>query len=490
VAVVLIVGLTIWCLVDVRRRGEIIPGRIESHSTDFTVYTTAGAAFFDGRDPYRVTSPRGWYYLYPPIFALLVSPLAGLDSKSQVVVWFIVSVALAFGCYAESRRLWRLLVACDAAQYGASFVHCKWTLPIGILVGFTVLFPALECLQRGQLGIALLYPLLLGFRLALFGRTWRIRCLGGIVLAWPVVVKLIPALPVGFLLGQFWFATLARGWSPRSAGRAAAASLGVALGVFVFGLGLPAACIGWGRNLHHLSTWAQKVVLNADAGREAKVDIDTTSNQSLSNAAHQLAARVRSAALEPLSVSAIEEKGDPSRWMAAVLARAEGRRADQVIHRAVRALQSIVLALLIVTGSAMARRGDFLGQAATYGLACLAVVLVSPVAWTHYFVLGLPAVMFVPLWLVRQGHPIAAGVTAVNPAVLSWAHYLAKPWTGTLGLLGLGTTAWCLAVLVLFSLATFSVRPAPQRRSRGGLSTDLWTSSVPGSAPAAGLRSR
>ena len=73
-----------------------MPDQPHLHQTDFTVFTEAGAAFFDGRDPYAVKNPRGWFYLYPPLFALLVSPLASLDSKSQVVVWYIISVVLAF----------------------------------------------------------------------------------------------------------------------------------------------------------------------------------------------------------------------------------------------------------------------------------------------------------------------------------------------------------------------------------------------------------
>jgi hypothetical protein len=481
----LIIGLTIWCYVDVRRRGEIIPGHIESHSTDFTVFTEAGAAFFDGRDPYKVTSPRGWFYLYPPMFALLVSPLASLDAQSQVVVWFIVSVALAFGCYGESRRLWRLLVARDAVTYGEGVTRRDLPLGVGLLVGSTVLLPALECLQRGQLGIALLYPLLLGFRLALFGPTRPIKCLGGVILAWPVVAKLIPALPVGFLLMLLWTATLARSKSPRSAGRTAAVSLGVALGVFLFALGLPAACVGWGRNLSHLATWAQKVMLNSDAGQAAKVDIDTASNQSLSNAAHMLVAKVRVSAGLPVAGSSADDKRDAATWMAAVSARAEQRRVDLGVRWAVRVGQSIVLVLLAVVGYTMARRGDVLGQATTYGLASLAIVLVSPVAWTHYYVLAWPAVMFAPLWLARRGYPIAAGVSGASPAVLTWAHYLAKPWAGSIGLLGLGTSIWCLAVLTLLSLAAFSVPPVPIPRSRGERSTDRWTWLVPGSAPVA-----
>ena len=98
VATVLVIGLTIWGWLDVRERGQTHPNHADFHRTDFTVYTEAGAAFFDGREPYEATNPRGWYYLYPPLFALLVSPLAALDYKSQVVVWYIISGSSVFKC--------------------------------------------------------------------------------------------------------------------------------------------------------------------------------------------------------------------------------------------------------------------------------------------------------------------------------------------------------------------------------------------------------
>ena len=62
-AFIVIVG---WFAVDVGPRGRVVPGRVDAHRTDFTVFTEAGKAFFDGRDPYAVTNPRGWFYLYPP----------------------------------------------------------------------------------------------------------------------------------------------------------------------------------------------------------------------------------------------------------------------------------------------------------------------------------------------------------------------------------------------------------------------------------------
>ncbi len=457
VATVLIIGLTIWGWLDVRERGQTHPNHADFHRTDFTVYTEAGAAFFDGREPYEVTNPRHWYYLYPPLFALLVSPLAALDYKSQVVVWYIISVVLAFGCYSESRHLWRLLVASDT---GEADVGRNAAFQIGACAGLTVLLPTLECLQRGQVGIALVYPLLLGFRLTLGGRSWPIWSLGGVVLGWPIVVKLIPALPVAVLLLQRWAATLTPSRSPRSLSRATTVTLGLALGVFLFTFAIPAACIGWSQNLHHLSTWSRKVATSPDMGREVFVEVDNDSNQSFSNAAHLFAARIRGRATA--GANSVTDQAAHRQWLAAVTVISAHRRADYATAEWVRGVQVIVLVLLIVTGLAVGLWGDVLAQVATYGLACLATVLVSPVACSHYYVLLLPSLLFVPLWLVRRGHRRAAGVVAMVPMGLIWMHYLAKPWFGQFGLLGLGTLAWFLAVVTLSIL----IRSGEWKRGR------------------------
>jgi hypothetical protein len=101
----LFAGLGLWCVLDVMPRGGINPRRIFEHRTDFTVYTEAGAAFFDGRNPYEVSNPRGWHYLYPPLFAIVIAPLHALPSTGQVGVWFVLSVAMVLGCYFETRRV-------------------------------------------------------------------------------------------------------------------------------------------------------------------------------------------------------------------------------------------------------------------------------------------------------------------------------------------------------------------------------------------------
>ena len=76
-------------------------------------------------------------------------------------------------------------------------------------------------------------------------------------------------------------------------------------------------------------------------------------------------------------------------------------------------------------------------------------LLVSPLSWGHYYMVETPAVLLAPIWLLRRGKPAQARIVAVIPPVLSWSHYLAMPYTGELGLLGLGTTVWFLGVCIL-----------------------------------------
>ena len=78
-----LVAATIWAYVDIAPRGQIDPFNLGRHKTDFTVYTEAGTAFFDGQDPYQVTNPRGWFYLYPPLFAASGFAVGGLRSPGK-----------------------------------------------------------------------------------------------------------------------------------------------------------------------------------------------------------------------------------------------------------------------------------------------------------------------------------------------------------------------------------------------------------------------
>jgi hypothetical protein len=418
--------------VSIGPSGRLDPGHTERHRTDFTVFTEAGAAFFDGRDPYRVANPRGWHYLYPPLFALLIAPLSIFDTESQVVVWYAVNVVLTFGCFGEGRRLYRLVCGTKARRY-------LWVAGLACL---TVFLPFLDCMQAGQLGIGILYLLMLGFRLTV--QQSRLRWfVGGLILAFPSVVKLVPAFPVAFLLlNRYWAPA-----DPRSGRRPWAQSViltsGVAVGILLFLLAVPASLIGWRANFRYLNDWRDRVVMNDRVGPRSNFNIHSFRNQSLANALY-LWDKTITGVLQPSS------HGTPLR-----------DRPDRIAHPAARILVGLVVASLLLLSWTLRRRDDIIDRATTYGMACCAMLIVSPLSWGHYFVAELPAVLLVPIWLLRHGLPRLARIVAVFPAVISWSYYVAMPYTGGFGLLGLGTTVWFLGVCgIVISIGLPISRPS------------------------------
>jgi len=417
VAVWVICGLTIWGYVDIGPRGRIEPGRSDRHKTDFTVFTEAGAAFFDGRNPYLVANPRGWHYLYPPLFALLVAPLSVFDTESQVLIWYFVNVVLAFGCLFEACGIWRLV---------SGRVVPPRSLWMCVCAALTAVLPFLDCMQAGQLGIAILYFLLAGFRLVVLGRSWPWQFVAGLVLALPAAVKLVPTLPVAFLVFQQWSAVAFSPGARRPWARATSLTAGVLTGAFLFLLAIPASVIGWQENLGYLRLWHTRIVANDRVGRSANFNIRSERNQSLANAVYLL--MKSTARTTPLDSQA----------------KARPNRPGRVAHPGVRVVIGVGLTLLLAVGLALCRRTSVIDQATAYSLAICATLIVSPLAWGHYYMALVPAVFCVPVWLLGRGMERLARVVGVVPPILSWSYYVGMPYTGALGLLGLGTTAWFL----------------------------------------------
>lgn len=444
----LAIGLAIWCAVDVARRARVDPQRPALHMTDFTVYTEAGAAFFDGREPYEVCNVRGWKYLYPPLFALMVAPLHVLPTPLQATVWFSLSALMAFGCYFECRRLVAGLYARSHATRANASLDALRRAPVALdkwLVATALaatVFPALNCLQRGQMGVALLYFLLVGFRLATAGNTVWWKFAGGILLALPVALKLTPALPaVALLVGLLivaWRSQLARPVAATT-GVARAAwreffipTSGFVAGGALFLLLIPAALVGWKANLDHLHTWYNKVVRRVDDVRtiDFAENVASCRNQSLHNAmyrggnwaAHQFFGG-------PVDIGVDVTRGNMP--MEAPLAK-----------HAVNCIRVLALTALAIVVVVAAQRRDPLLPGAAFGLALVATLVVSPVSRGHYFVFWAPAVVFVPLRLLQLGKLRAAWQMALAPAILTLLHYSHVDSFGRIGLLGLGTTAW------------------------------------------------
>ncbi len=444
---VLCLGLILWGLTDVRQRAHFDPVLAEqdwrvilNHRTDLTVFTEAGAAFFDGRDPYRITNPRGWMYLYPPLFAILIAPLHFLQPQWQGVTWYFLSLAMVWGCYRETVRLLRHLRVSELSGGRDAAKTWRWILFAALVA---ILLPTLDCLQRGQLGILILYLMLLGFRLVLSSGSWKKAVAGGLVLALAIVFKVIPVLPVFFLI---LFLGARRLRHPEEADgffRFAGTGGGVLAGLILFVWLVPSLFIGWQSNTGHLKTWARLVGTQAVA---TSVEAHFSNpqgprNQSLSNALYHTGNQL---------VFWFSEASEPKPWLYNDTA---GRlMVSPAATHTVWAIRVLLVLLLIPVGWRMAVRGGLLDGAAAFGMACLAMLIVSPVTRGHYFMLQWPAVLFVSLWVWNHHGSRKALLGAGIPAALSVMHYVFITFpqmfgplqTGTLllGTLGIGTALW------------------------------------------------
>jgi hypothetical protein len=469
--IILLAAVSIWGFVDVRRRGYPYPECPTEHKTDLTVYTEAGAAFFDGREPYEVANPRGWTYLYPPLFALVLAPLHPLQSQDQVTVWFFFSLLIGWGCYRECRRI--VTIVCHEDPLVAA-VWTRWRPWLSVAAIVAALLPTLNCLQRGQVGIVKMYLLLLGLRVILRGRNYRAWLLGGVVLSLPVVLKIVPALPVCFLLFYEmveWAWAFARRWRDSGADvsptgvsavrtaesqvrmpvgiRFASSSAGFVFGLVLFFLFVPAMLLGWKANLHHLDTWGRFMLTKADNGGmdPRSGNSHSARNQSLQNAAYRLGNFSSHVFSSGPDDRLVENFDAPKMAM-------DSATVDRFLFLSRATIGLALLALGVRLGR---MTGSRLNMATCFALACVTMLAVSPVARAHYFLLLAPAVLLVPLWLDRYGRPHAGVAMAAIPPVLSILHYILLPYAGRIGLLGLGVTAWLLAAMVLIARTDYAM---------------------------------
>ena len=453
--VVLCLGLLIWGITDVRKRAHFDPvlaaenpALISKHRTDLTVFTEAGAAFFDGRDPYEVSNPRGWMYLYPPLFAILMAPLHVLPPQWQGVIWYFLSLVMAWGCFRETVRLLRHAGVAEFTRGDRKTF--RW---IQVCIVAVILFPTLDCLQRGQVGILILYLLLLGLRLVLEGDSCRKSVAGGMVLSLSIVFKVIPALPVFFLLFLFAVHHIQKADNDNKSFRFLGAGAGVFAGLFLFFFVVPSIFIGWQANAMHLKNWSRVIGTQA---MEARIEGHFSNphsprNQSLSNALYFTGTQL---------VSWVPDSREPNPWR---YTEPKGRfMTSSVATNTVLAIR--VLLCLMLIPLAWKRSGDALGRLAAFGLACVAMLIASPVARGHYFMLELLAVLFVSLWVWKYRGPQKALVCAGIPAILCLMHYvfISSPQVQGLfnsgilffGTLGIGTALWF--TVMTCQLVTFS----------------------------------
>ena len=449
--ILLLTGLAIWFCLDVGPRADVASA--EQHRTDLSVYTAAGAAILRGDNPYDVSNPRGWHYLYPPMFAIAIAPLSLLTPWWQACLWFALSVALCCGCYFECRKLLRRLrpARTDASVTAACRDEqtAQHRALLGMFLWLFACLPVLNTLQRGQVGLAVLYPLLLGFRLLLGRPTRRVTSsarrhkqpqrkksrraelrrfgLVGFLFSIPVVIKLTPALPVGFAILQT-IRRAAHERTIRTRNQAVALIGGTSVGLVAFVIVIPSAVSGWQANMQNLQIWHQRVVGQQDVGGKNAFNAQSPRNQSLTNAS--LLAASALIGCEP----------DDER----------GRQLQADLRPVLLTVRLLFIAALLLAGLSEPALSSERHRAVLFGLSCGLTLIVSPLSWGHHFTLLVPAILVAGchaadlrrLWLM-----------AASPAVLCIVHYCDVSRFGCAGLLGLGITAWFVGVPWLLARA-------------------------------------
>jgi len=428
---IVLLALIAFGLTSVRARAQV--ANVARHDSDFTCYTAAGAAAFAGRDPYAVTNPRGWHYLYPPLFAMLVAPLHNLHPELQAVAWFLINVALIFACYFECARL---VVYLKRSEEGPAHPRAfpGW---LAFTPFLSIFLFGITCLELGQVSILLLYLLLLGLRLVVAGRSWRAWALGGAAMAGAVALKLVPVLPAVVLLVGLVLAPHTPEGDPAQSGRAVSANAGFAAGVLAFFFLLPGLLVGWDANIGYLHRFVDAVVTNPDLGRDAHINVTGPGNQSWRYAARNLGNwLVSGGKIVPRVVEIpAPETGTPLDSPGARLAS--------------RAFVAMLLVALAGALWPLVRGGSAHGLALAYALACTATVVLPPISWSHMFVLQLLAALLAPWWVWLCGCPRLALVVAAIPLALELQHYLLRASLRLVGVLGVGTALWLIAVCIV-----------------------------------------
>jgi hypothetical protein len=336
---------------------------LKRRMNDLGVYLRAAWAVRTGANLYEVTDSNGFHYVYPPLLAILLVPLADpprgadpiltLPFALSVPVWYAFNVVcLWWGCNWLAGSL-ELAKGIDDKRDSYRW----WTLRIGPIV---VCLPMiLDTLVHGQVNLLLL-ALLCGMAGSLLrGRTW----LAGLFLSGAICLKVFPAF---LLIYVFW---------RREFRCLAGCGVGLLIGLCV----IPALIWGPRGALDYHRQFAERVLLpGAGAGTDRSLaneltGITATDSQSLVAVIHNTLHMDR--ATRP------REAPNWERW----LALGTGG----------------VLTVLSLLAAGWRRRQSASSDILFFGQLLIVMLINCPVCHLSYFCLGLPIIMvvFADVWL-------------------------------------------------------------------------------------------
>jgi hypothetical protein len=386
-------------------------GRIwgsKAHRCDLTVDTAAGRAVLDRTDIYQAHNIRGWYYIYPPLFAIVMIPFTWMSTFWASLSWYLISVALV----AETVKMCAGIVRPTTGWRRDSLLLCA-------LPPLLALVPLMSALARGQTT-----PVLLWLTTAAVFCHWRDRdLLGGLSLAGAILLKVFPAALLAYFLWRrhwrFVLATVA----------------GVLLGVFV----IPSAAYGWRQNLCYLGEWKETVAKPA-----LDTDVDSQDDRLYGQLHDPRLSRNQS--------------------LAAVLTRLTGNERARLAADAVGL--AMAAAILFVGLHRSTTKEVFILSAVIAWM-----LLIPPVSWSHYFMLLLlPLTVLTGVAFadrdaggrfVARAALIVFAVLALGVASRRSAQAYGPLCWGTLGL-------WAALVFVMWRVSWVSSASNPTARVAAG----------------------
>jgi hypothetical protein len=411
---------------------------LKRRMTDLGCYLRGAWAVRTGGDMYRIQDDNGWHYNYPPLFAILMTPLAdppaGVERGLTVPwAWSVAIVyALNFACLMLAVHLFANHLTRTspdpAVRSLPRFSDGWWMLrlaPIMVTIGAVGL-----TLGRGQVN-----HLVLLLAVAAFLSTAASRSMsGGALLATAAAIKVIPAFL--FLL-------------PLAGRRRLAGVGGVALGLVVTMLLIPIAALGPERTASSYRSYAVAFVgpmlgAGGDKTREREfVGVGSTCDVGLKQLLHHAFHPRTPRSDSPPVANHVEPVAG---HRATGLLAAFGRRTDLLLWF----VAGVSLTALVMLSGGSVAAGHPLQPALRFSLMMALMTVLSPVSHQHYFVFLIPLVQtLLVAWvqyrprlgpdLGRSTQLTLAGLCFLLPSMPGLgAAKLAMPLVGALLLIGLG----------------------------------------------------
>jgi hypothetical protein len=349
---------------------------LSRHMGDLGCYLRTAWAVRAGADIYAIEDDNHWHYSYPPLLAILLTPLAdpppGVDRAGMMpfglsaAIWYLISLAcLLLGVNVLARAL--------EETYSIQPMHgqplrCRRWWALRLMPILACLPPIAHTLMRGQVNLLLLALLCATAASVLRGQSFR----AGLWLAGAICLKIIPAF---LLVYPIW-----RRDSKFLAGAAAGLLLGLGI--------IPALTFGPRQTMEQFAQLGRVLIgpslgMSADESRAKElINVTATDSQSLLATLHNTLHLER--ATRPPQASS----------------------GERLISFAVGGF--LTLAALATYGWRKRHAGP--ADVALFGALVLNMLLLSPVCHLHYFCMSILVIMVLLAWRWQGQESLRPGV--------------------------------------------------------------------------------